>query len=107
MKLASLTIPARDKKMIIWNFMGELWRKYKNAKMNGLQAKFDLNDFYNMDVFEKYLPIVGIKESKTDNLILDALQEYEKRGYFKIEAESVMLTESGVKKCQEPYHNWD
>jgi hypothetical protein len=104
--MASLTVPIRDKKMIIWNFMEELKRKYKNAKMNGLQTKFDLNDFYYMDVFEKYLPIVGIEESRTDNLILDALREYEKRGYFKIEGESVMLTESGIKKCQEPHHNW-
>ena len=86
--------------------MEELKRKYKNAKMNGSQTKFDLNDFYYMDVFEKYLPIVGIEESRTDNLILDALREYEKRGYFKIEGERVMLTESGIKKSQEPYHNW-
>ena len=107
MSMASLTVPIRDKKMIIWNFMEELWRKYKNAKMNGMQIKFDLNDFYYMDVFEKYLPIVGIEETKTDKLILDALQEYEKRGYIKIDAESVMLTERGIKKCQEPYHNWD
>ena len=105
--MSSLTIPVRDQKMIFWNFMEELWGKYKSAKMNGLQTKFDLNDFYYMDVFEKYLPIVGIKESKTDNLILDTLREYEKRGYFTIDAETVMLTERGIEKCQEPYHNWD
>jgi hypothetical protein len=105
--MVSLTVPIRDKKMIIWNFMEELWRKYKNAKMIGLETKFDLNDFYYMDVFEKYLPIVGIRESKTDNLILDTLREYEKRGYFTIDEETVMLTERGIKKCQVPYHNWD
>jgi hypothetical protein len=105
--MASLTVPIRDKKMIIWNFMEELWAKYKNAKMNGLQTRFDLNNFYYMDVFEKYLPIVGIRESKTDNLILDALREYEKRGYFTIDEETVMLTERGIKKCQEAYHSWE
>jgi hypothetical protein len=87
--------------------MEELWSKYKNAKTIGLQTNFNLNDFYYMDVFEKYLPIVGIRESKTDNIILDTLREYEKRGYFRIDSETVMLTESGIKKCQEPYHNWD
>jgi len=54
-----------------------------------------------MDVFEKYLPEVGITESNADNLISRTLQEYEKRGYYKIEGDSVTLTEKG------PKHDWD
>lgn len=100
-------ISNRDKKMIVGNFMEELCKKYQNAALNRLQTKFYLKDFYYMDVFEKYLPEVGITESNADNLIRDTLQQYEKRGYYKIEGDSVTLTEKGLDKCRDVKHDWD
>jgi hypothetical protein len=40
--MSLITITNRDKKMIIWNFMEELWNNYKNAAGNGLPTKFIL-----------------------------------------------------------------
>jgi len=86
--------------MIIWNFMEELWRKYQDTTKDGRQPTFHLNEFTYTDVFEKYLPIVGIKESKTDSIILDALLEYEQRGY-----NIVSITERRLAECRKSVHD--
>ncbi len=104
--MASITVPVRDKKMIIWNFMEELWRKYQEATNDGRQPAFHLNEFKDFDMFEKYLPIVGIKESKTDSVILDTLLKYKQRGYYRIENNIVSLTERGLAECRKPIHDW-
>ena len=105
--MASITIPLRDKKMIIWNFMEELWRKYQGATNDGRQPIFHLNEFKDFDTFEKYLPIIGIKESKADSVILDTLLKYEQRGYYRIENNIVSLTERGLAECRKSVHDWD
>ena len=87
--------------------MEELWRKYQDTTKDGRQPTFNLNEFTYIDVFEKYLPIVGIKESKTDSFILDALLEYELRGYYRIENNIVSLTERGLAECRKSVHDWD
>lgn len=43
--MASITVPIRDKKMIIWNFMEELWRKHQEATNDGRKPTFHLNEF--------------------------------------------------------------
>lgn len=104
--MASITVPVRDKKMIIWNFMEELWRKYQDATNDGRQPVFHLNEFRDFDMFEKYLPIVGVKGSETDGVILDTLIEYEQRGFYRIENNIVGLTERGLAECRKPVHDW-
>jgi hypothetical protein len=102
----ALVVPIRDKKMIVWNFMEELWSKHKQAMLNGQQPRFHLDEFRYIDVFEKYLPIVGIENSQTDNVILDTLHQYEQRGLYRIENNLVSLTEKGVDECQKSIHDW-
>ena len=47
-RMALVTIPNRDKKLIIWNFMEELWENYQNAIENKLDTRFKFMDFYNV-----------------------------------------------------------
>lgn len=77
-------ITNRDKKMIFVNFMEELCKKYQNAIKIGLPTMFHLDDFCNTDIFEKYLPEVGIRRPEADNLIFETLRRYEERGYYKM-----------------------
>jgi hypothetical protein len=93
--------------MIIWNFMEELWSKHKQAMLNEQHPKFHLNEFRYIDIFEKYLPIVGIENSQTDNVILDTLDRYKQRGFYRIENNVVSLTEKGLNECQKSIHDWD
>jgi hypothetical protein len=99
-------ITNRDKKMIFVNFMEELCKKYQNATKIGLPTTFHLDDFYNTDIFEKYLPEVGIRSPEADNLILETLRRYEERGYYKIEGNDIKLSERGIDKCQSQIHDW-
>jgi len=87
--------------------MEELWRKYQGATNDGRQPIFHLNEFKDFDMFEKYLPIIGMKESKADSDILDTLLKYEQRGYFRIENNIVSLTERGLAECRKSVHGWD
>ena len=43
-----VVISNRDKKMIISNFMEELYDKYQNANKKDLPTDFNLRDFYNI-----------------------------------------------------------
>lgn len=95
----------RDKQVIIWNFMEELWRK--EATNDGRQPTFHLKEFKCIDLFERYLPRLSIKESKADSIVLDTLFEYEQRGYYRIENDIITLTDSGLAECREPVHDWD
>jgi hypothetical protein len=105
--MALVTIPIRDKKMIIWNFMEELWRKHQEATNDGRQPAFHINEFKNIDLFEKYLPRLGLKKSKADSIVLDTLLEYEQRGYYKTVNDIVTLTDRGLAECRKPVHDWD
>lgn len=92
--------------MIIWNFMEELWSKYNETKVNGGDLRFHLDEFRRIDIFEKYLPVVGIPKSQADDAILDILNQYGKRGLYKINSEMVSLTDKGLNECRKPIHNW-
>jgi hypothetical protein len=48
----------------------------------------------------------GLIASNTDSTILDALLEYEQRGYYKIENDIVNLTDNGLAECRKPVHDW-
>jgi hypothetical protein len=103
----SVLIPLRDKKMVIWNFMEELWSKHQIAISNRQLPVFPLSDFNSIGLFENYLPVVGVEYSRTDSVILQALHEYQQRGYYKIKGDIVTLTENGLEQCQKSHHDWD
>jgi hypothetical protein len=104
--MESITLPNRDKKMIIWNFMEELCRKHNESINDGRQPTFHLTDFENIKSFERYVSRAGLVASNTDSTILDALLEYEQRGYYKIENDIVNLTDNGLAECRKPVHDW-
>jgi hypothetical protein len=55
----SATVADRDKKIIIWNFMEELWENYQNAVENKLETQSKFMDFYNVGLLSQYLKKTG------------------------------------------------
>lgn len=87
--------------------MEELCRKHKDAINDGRQQPtFNLADFEKINLFEGYVSRAGVIGSNSDSAILDAILEYEKRGYYKIENDLVNLTESGLAECRKTVHDW-
>ena len=107
LKMALVTIPNRDKKLIIWNFMEELWENYQNAIENKLDTQFKFMDFYNVGLLTRYLKEEGV-ETSPDKVVVDTLKEYAKKtGYIDIKDNTVRLTKKGLDECQKPKHAWD
>ena len=59
--MALVTVSNRDKKLIIWNFMEELWENYQNAIENKLDTQFKFMDFYNVGLLTRYLEEEGVE----------------------------------------------
>ena len=90
-KMALVTISNRDKKLIIWNFMEELWENYQNAIENKLDTEFKFMDFYNVGLLTRYLKEEGV-ETSPDKVVVDTLKEYaRKTGYIDIEDNTVRI----------------
>ena len=107
LKMALVTIPNRDKKLIIWNFMEELWENYQNAIKNKLDTQFKFMDFYNVGLLTRYLKEEGV-ETSPDEVVVDTLKEYAKKtGYIDIKDNTVRLTKKGLDESQKPEHAWD
>ena len=105
--MALLIVSNRDKKLIIWNFMEELWENYQNAIENKLDTQFKFLDFYNIGLLTQYLKEEGV-ESSPDKVVVDTLKEYAKKtGYIDINDNTVRLTKKGLDECQKPKHDWD
>ena len=105
--MALLIVSNRDKKLIIWNFMEELWENYQNAIENKLDTQFKFMDFYNVGLLTQYLKEEGV-ESSPDKVVVDTLKEYAMRtGYIDINDNTVRLTKKGLDECQKPKHDWD
>ena len=105
--MALLIVSNRDKKLIIWNFMEELWENYQNAVENKLDTQFKFMDFYNVGLLTQYLKEEGV-ESSPDKVVVDTLKEYSKKtGYIDINDNTVRLTKKGLDECQKPKHDWD
>jgi hypothetical protein len=105
--MALLIVSNRDKKLIIWNFMEELWENYQNAIENKLDTQFKFLDFYNIGLLTQYLKVVGV-ETSPDKVVVDTLKEYAKKtGYIDIKDNTVRLTKKGLDECQKPKHDWD
>jgi hypothetical protein len=104
--MEAITPSNRDKKMIIWNFMEELCKKHTEAISDGRQPTFNLAEFEKINLFEGYVSRAGVIGSNSDSAILDAILEYEQKGYYKIEDDMVNLTASGIAECRKPDHDW-
>jgi hypothetical protein len=105
--MAWLIVSNRDKKLIIWNFMEELWENYQNALENKLDTQFKFLDFYNIGLLTQYLKEEGV-ETSPDKVVVDTLKEYAKKtGYIDIKDSTVRLTKKGLDECQKPKHDWD
>ena len=74
--MASVTAPNRDKKLIIWNFMEELWENHHNAIENKLDTEFKIMDFYNVGLLSQSLKETGV-DGLPDKIVVDTLKVYE------------------------------
>jgi hypothetical protein len=105
--MALQTVSNRDKKLIIWNFMEELWENYQNAVENKLDTEFTLMDFYNIGLLSNFLTETGF-DGFADRIVMDTLKEYaNESGNIKIKGNKVKLTKKGLIECQKPEHEWD
>ena len=105
--MALLIVSNRDKKLIIWNFVEELWENYQNAVENKLDTQFKFMDFYNVGLLTRFLKEEGV-ETSPDKVVVDTLKEYGKKtGYIEIKDNTVRLTKKGLDECQKPKHDWD
>lgn len=105
--MALAIVSNRDKKLIIWNFMEELWENYQNAIENKLDTRFKFLDFYNIGLLTQYLKEEGV-ETSPDKVVVDTLKEYAKKtGYIDIKDNTVRLTKKGLDECHKPKHDWD
>ena len=105
--MALLIVSNRDKKLIIWNFMEELWENYQNAIENKLDTQFKFMDFYNIGLLTQYLKEEGV-ETSPGKVVVDTLKEYAKKtGYIDIKDNTVRLTKKGLDECHKPKHDWD
>ncbi len=72
----SVTVSDRDKKIIIWNFMEELWGNLQNAVRNKLETEFKIMDFYNIGLLSQYLKKTEV-EGLPDKIVADTLKSME------------------------------
>jgi hypothetical protein len=105
--MALVTVPTRDKKLIIWNFMEELWENHQNALENNLDTEFRFMDFYNIGLLSNFLAETGF-DGFADKIVMDTLKEYANEGgNVKIKGNKVKLTKKGLIECQKSEHEWD
>ena len=103
----SVTVPNRDKKIIIWNFMEELWENHQNAIKDKLDTEFKFMNFDNVGLLSQYLKKTGV-EGLPEKIVADTLKEYgNETGNIEIKDNMVMLTKKGLIECQKPKHEWD
>jgi hypothetical protein len=106
--MANLT--NRDKSMIIWNFMEELCDKNQSAIENNLPTDFNLKDFYNMNLFSKYLLRIGVSVNRiaSDSLVFNTLKKYtESKHLIEIEGDWLRLTKKRLDECKKSNRDWD
>jgi hypothetical protein len=89
----------RNKKLLIWNFMEELLKKYNKTSRRGGSTVFKIRDFESTK-----LPIFSMDEP----FIFETLKEYERsRGFIRIHDGFVALTSKGVSQAKEGKKDWD
>ena len=101
--MALVRVSNREKKLLIWTFMEELWENHQNAVKYKLDSDFRFMYFYNVGLLVQYLAENGV----ADKIVLDILKEYaNETGYIKIKGNTVKLTRTGLDECQKPKHDW-
>ena len=89
----------RDRKFLIWNFMGELLNKYDKACRENSSTLFKIGDFESTR-----LPIFRMDEP----FIFITLKEYaECVGFIRIHDGFVALTSKGISSAKEDQKDWD
>jgi hypothetical protein len=89
----------RNKRLLLWNFMEELLKKYDKASRNGGSTVFKIRDFESIR-----LPIFSMDEP----FIFETLMEYERlRGFIRIHDGFVALTSKGLSQAKEGRKDWD
>jgi hypothetical protein len=103
----SVTVSDRDKKIINWNLMEELWENHQNAVKNKLDTEFKFMDFYNVGLLSRYLKKTGV-EGLPKKIVADTLKLYgNETGNIEIKGNRLKLTKKGLIECQKPKHEWD
>src|SRR5262249_53889426 len=104
-------ITDRDKKMIIWNFMGELWDKNQRIVEKNIRSDYHIKDFRSMNIFINYLYKIGVGNSKDGAVVLETLKKYaQDKGLIEIEDDTIRLTETGLhefQKSNRDFADWD
>lgn len=87
--------------------MAELYRKHTRAVKGEISTYFLLSEFRYLDVFQRYLPTVGIPKSIVGDVIYCIIEEFsERKGYYNIDRGVVNLTELGVSECLRSFRVW-
>jgi hypothetical protein len=103
----SVAVSDRDKKIIIWNLMEELWENHQNAVKNKLDTEFKFMDFYNVGLLSRYLKKTGV-EGLPKKIVAYTLKLYgNETGNIEIKGNRLKLTKKGLIECQKPKHEWD
>lgn len=90
--------------------MEELCDKYQNASEHNLPTDFNLRDFYNMNLFSKYLVRIGISVDRpaSDSVVTDTIKKYaDKKQVIEIDGDWVRPTQKGLIECQNSSRDWD
>jgi hypothetical protein len=90
--------------------MEELCDKHQNACETNLSTDFNLKDFYNMELFGRYLIRIGVSvdRSASDSVVFDALKKYaDKKHLIEIDGDWVRLTKKGLDECKQSNREWD
>jgi hypothetical protein len=97
--MALVSVPEKQKQMIVWNFMEELLENYQNAIENSLPTIFNIADFFNFGV---------LSDGFSENDKIDVIKEYAKNTqYIKIKGKTVTLTNKGLREAMKSSHSWD
>src|SRR6476661_3460897 len=95
----SVTVSDRDKKIIIWNFMEELWENHQNAVKDNLDTEFKFMDFHNVGLLSQYLKKTGVE----GEIVADTMKEYgNETGNIEIKDNIIMFTKKGLIERQKP-----
>lgn len=101
--MALVTVSNRDQKLIIWNFMEELWENYQNAIENKLDTQFKLMDFYNVGLLIQYLKEEGVEiiSSVTQDCVGDLERICEENRIYQYQRRYSMAYRKGINRMSE------
>jgi predicted methyltransferase len=97
--MAQVSVPEKQKMIIVWNFMEELLENYQNAIENSITKVFHFKDFFSFGL---------LSDGFTEDDKIAIIKEYAKeKGYIKIKGDTVTLTNKGKHEARKSKHDWD